>query len=209
MSTKIKCAPNGPLIVEGDCPLISSSGEESNIEGKKALCRCGASSMKPLCDGSHVGIGFSDKNESDSGKNRKRPYEGKKITVFYNKELCTHAARCVAGSPDVFDPGKNPWIQPDNSEDIQKLQETLLKCPSGALSFKVEGEEEVSDFGLGEEKIRIARDGPYYVEGSIELEDTQFAEGASHEHYSLCRCGKSRNKPFCDGYHHDIGFKSE
>ena len=209
MSTKIKCLKDGPLLVQGACPLIKSNGEESAIKGKMALCRCGASEMKPICDGSHVGINFSDKCESDPGKNRKRAYEGKKITVFYNKELCTHAAQCVAESPDVFDPGKNPWIQPDNSDDIEKLKETLVKCPSGALSFQVEVEEEISNFGLSEEKIRVAQDGPYYIEGSIELEDTDFAKGTSQEHYSLCRCGKSRNKPFCDGYHHDIGFKAD
>lgn len=209
MSTKIKCAPNGPLIVEGECPLISSSGESSSIGGKKALCRCGASNMKPICDGSHVGIDFKDDNESDPRKNKKFVYKGEKITVFYNKELCTHAAQCVAGSPDIFDPGKTPWVQPDNSSDIEKLKETIFKCPSGALSFKVEGEQEVIDFGLGEEKITIAKDGPIYIEGSIELENTDFSEGVSSEHYSLCRCGKSRNKPFCDGYHHEIGFKAD
>jgi hypothetical protein len=108
-----------------------------------------------------------------------------------------------------FDPGKTPWVQPENCEDVEKLKETILKCPSGALSFKVEGEEEVVDFGLSEEKITIAKDGPYYIEGSIELENTDFSEGVSQEHYSLCRCGKSQNKPFCDGYHHETGFKAD
>lgn len=209
MSSSIKCAPNGPFIVEGECPLIKSNGEEFSTGGKMALCRCGASNMRPMCDGSHIGIDFKDTNESDQSKNKKFVYKGEKITVYYNKELCSHAAKCVAGSPDVFDPGKTPWIQPDNADDFEKLKQTLVQCPSGALSFKVEGEEETSDFGLSAEKITIAKDGPYNVEGSIELKDTDFAEGASHEHFALCRCGKSRNKPFCDGYHREIGFKSE
>jgi hypothetical protein len=58
--------------------------------------------MKLICDGSHIGIDFNDKNESDPSKNKKFVYKGQKITVFYNKELCAHAAQCVAGSPDVF-----------------------------------------------------------------------------------------------------------
>jgi len=208
MGSKIKCLKDGPLFVQGDCPLIGTDGNKIENTGKVALCRCGHSSMKPLCDGAHAEAGFNDENESDPSKNKKRAYKGKKITVFYNRELCTHAARCVAGSPDVFNPKENPWIRPD-TRDVEKLKETILKCPSGALSFKEEGEDEISDFGLSEEKIRVAKDGPYYVEGSIELEGVEFGEGSSCEHYSLCRCGKSGNKPFCDGYHHEIGFKAD
>jgi CDGSH-type Zn-finger protein len=53
----------------------------------------------------------------------------------------------------------------------------------------------------------VTKDGPYAVSGGIELAGVSFGDGASQEHYTLCRCGASKNKPFCDGSHWDAGFK--
>jgi CDGSH-type Zn-finger protein len=55
--------------------------------------------------------------------------------------------------------------------------------------------------------VTVTKDGPYAVTGGIELADVVFGEGASTEHYTLCRCGASKNKPFCDGSHWHVGFK--
>lgn len=205
--TTIKCAPNGPLLVEGKLTFLGPDGQSIEHEGKMALCRCGASQKKPYCDGSHAKAGFSDENQSDPDKNQKRPYSSEKVTVKYNRELCTHAARCVDNLKQVFDPEKKPWIQPEQASPDQVMA-TVKKCPSGALTFESAGQEEI-EFGYTEEAIKIGKNGPYYVEGPVELADVSFAKGAAKDHYALCRCGQSRNKPFCDGYHHDIGFKPD
>ena len=57
--------------------------------------------------------------------------------------------------------------------------------------------------------IQVTKDGPYRVTGSVELAEVDWGEGVSREPYTLCRCGASRNKPFCDGGHWDAGFKAE
>ena len=57
MSVTIKIRDNGPLVVEGDFTLVDANGNEVPIV-KKALCRCGGSTMKPFCDGTHSKIGF-------------------------------------------------------------------------------------------------------------------------------------------------------
>ena len=57
--------------------------------------------------------------------------------------------------------------------------------------------------------VTVTKDGPYAITGGIELADQPRGEGASTEHYTLCRCGGSKNKPFCDGTHWQSGFKDE
>ncbi len=171
-----------------------------------ALCRCGGSSTKPFCNGTHLKIGFSGKRISD-GKNDKRDnYEGKKITIHDNRSICAHSAFCTDCSPKVFKLGKEPWIESD-AEDVESLVKTLKKCPSGALSYTIDNVE-YRDRDR-EPMIYISKNGPYYVRGYIELKDTPLGVEASKEHYTLCRCGGSKNKPRCDGTHWYIKFKDE
>jgi len=56
----IRVVKNGPLLVEGDCRLLNSAGDEMAKRGTYALCRCGASRKNPFCDGSHIKMGFDD-----------------------------------------------------------------------------------------------------------------------------------------------------
>jgi len=77
--------------------------------------------------------------------------------------------------------------------------------PSGALSYSVEGVERRDQ--EREPAVTVTDDGPYAITGGIELLGVTLGEGASKEHYTLCRCGASRNKPFCDGSHWQIGFR--
>jgi len=201
----IEFSPNGPIIVKGQIHLTDNKGDKIQCGNFAALCRCGKSKKKPLCDGAHTAAGFTDKRVKEPGA--RLNYKGDKIEIHYNKELCTHAAECVSNLPMVFDPKRKPWIDP-NQADSDQLKAIIRKCPSGSLSFTERGTE-TRDFDLKQEKIRIAKDGPYYITGSIPVASTPFKDTASTEHYALCRCGESRNKPFCDGYHHDIKFEAE
>jgi hypothetical protein len=101
---------------------------------------------------------------------------------------------------------QEPWIDPDGAA-LEAVIETIRRCPSGALGYTVEGTE-VRDQDLPP-AIGVTKDGPYRVTGGIELVGQAWGEGASRSRYTLCRCGASKNKPFCDGSHWDAGFQAE
>ncbi len=82
---------------------------------------------------------------------------------------------------------------------------TIRKCPSGALSYAIDGVE-AKDVERPS-KVVVTDNGPYAVSGAIELMGVEFGDGASKEHYTLCRCGASKNKPFCDGSHWSVEFR--
>jgi hypothetical protein len=99
---------------------------------------------------------------------------------------------------------QKPWIDADGAA-IEEIVATIRKCPSGALSYSIDGAEH-RDVAR-EPSVSVTKDGPYAVTGGVELVEVPFGEGASREHYTLCRCGASKNKPFCDGTHWSIGFR--
>ena len=103
----------------------------------------------------------------------------------------------------MFKYGAEPWIDADGAA-LEAIVATIRKCPSGALSYSVQGVEHRDQ--ARPPAIAVTKDGPYAVVGRIRL-DTIPGKGASTEHYTLCRCGASKNKPFCDGSHWSAGFK--
>ena len=136
----------------------------------------------------------------------RKTYASKEIAVHYDARLCIHAARCVAGAPEAFDPQARPWIRPGNAAADQ-LARVIAQCPTGALRF------ERLDGGPPEAvpaqvTIAFEKDGPIYVRGPMPLAD---GEGNRYPdtgaRYALCRCGGSGNKPFCDGTHRTMGFE--
>jgi len=205
-NVKIDVLDDGPLIVDSLETLTNSSGEKLAIDEKTALCRCGHSENKPFCDGSHKKVDFSGKRESNASLQKERAYEGKEITVHDNRTICCHAGECVSGLNSVFDINTNPWINPDNAA-VDEVIAVVKKCPSGALSYSI-ADKHTRNFD-GITGINIAKDGPYNVTGSIELNVPDEIQPPSNEHYSLCRCGASKNKPYCDGSHSEINFKDE
>lgn len=202
----IKCTPNGPYMVNDLESLQNSKGEKIPTKPVIALCRCGGSANKPFCNGTHAKIGFSGEKLPDRVPDKRDNYVGKKITIHDNRGICSHAGFCTDNLPTVFHLGAEPWIDPYGA-DVEAIIKTIRKCPSGALSYSIENVE-CRDQDR-EPMIKVSKDGPYYVTGSIELKDVPRAEGASTEHYTLCRCGGSKNKPFCSGMHWTIKFKDE
>ena len=148
----------------------------------------------------------SRKKLTDGTLNKRVDYKGTKITIHDNRGICAHAGFCTDNLASVFKQKQEPWINPDEGT-VEKIIETIGKCPSGALSYTVEGVEHRDH--ERPPMVTVTKDGPYAVGGSIELLDQVRGEGASTEHYTLCRCGGSKNKPFCDGTHWHIGFKDE
>lgn len=194
---------NGPLVVKNCSDLRHADGSAAEAKPVMALCRCGGSSNKPFCDGSHNDIGFESAGSNVAEKDKISVYQGKEITVHYNPLLCSHAGECVRRAASVFNLQQQPWIQPDNGSKGEIL-EVMKACPSGALRYsEPDGAAElVAD---GAVSITIEKDGPYRV-SNMPVEAGYWAEGQSEKKYVLCRCGKSANKPFCDGTHSDEGW---
>ncbi len=202
----ISLEKDGPLKVTGLTRFHNSRGEEIQARKTAYLCRCGASKNKPFCDGTHSQIGFSDARSDERMTDRLDRYEGSEVTVLDNRGVCSHAGYCTGGLPQVWRSAIEPWIDPDGA-DAEAVKEIVRKCPSGALSYLVEGQAHTAFHEDAE--IQVSRDGPYYVRGGVALQEVDFGDGASREHYALCRCGQSRNKPFCDGSHWYAGFQDD
>jgi CDGSH-type Zn-finger protein len=209
----IKPAVNGPLLVKNVERFTNAKGEALPTSPEMALCRCGGSKNKPFCDGTHARRGFTSERGPKHTPDGVKDFPGEEITVHFNKLQCSAAGECAAGLPSVFHHGGvvriatgQPWIQPDR-EDAEQIIDVIRRCPSGALRYTWKGET-----GPGHTEppgIRIRRDGPYEVEGEIPLRTSFWCEGATRQIYALCRCGASRNKPFCDGSHFRVKFKDE
>ena len=201
---RIEPVKNGPLKINGLTDFRNSRGETIKTKKTMILCRCGASKTQPFCDGTHKAVGFSDEKSAERQPDQLSEYTGESITVLDNRGVCSHAGECTRGLPEVWRMGIEPWIDPDG-EDKEKIIETIKKCPSGALSYAINGIV-FTDFN-DQPQIHVSRNGPYHVKGGVIFEGVEMGKGASLEHYALCRCGHSRNKPFCDGSHWYVGFK--
>jgi len=189
--------PDGPYLVDN---LKNFANQKGPIETKEtmALCRCGRSANKPFCDGTHAKIGFSSGKLEGRVEDKREDFVGEKITIHDNRGICAHAGRCTDGLAAVFRLKEEPWIHPD-AASRDEIIAAIQQCPSGALSFSVDGLERRDRDG--EPTIFVAPNGPYVVSGGPDLLDMCLGEGASMEHLTMCRCGGSKNKPFCDGTH--------
>ncbi|HTG32806.1 MAG TPA: CDGSH iron-sulfur domain-containing protein [Thermoanaerobaculia bacterium] len=132
-------------------------------------------------------------------------YEGKSLTVLYDAGRCIHAAECVRGLPGVFEAGRRPWIVPD-AAGADELAEIIRRCPTGALHY------ERKDGGYAEEPaernaVTVTPDGPLHLRGCIEIASPAGAVLLADTRVALCRCGASRNQPFCDRSHAEAGFR--
>jgi CDGSH-type Zn-finger protein/truncated hemoglobin YjbI len=210
--TRIMVAENGPYLVSGAKRLTNHLGVSIPTTPTMALCRCGASGSKPFCDGSERRVGFSGAKDPHRVPDRRETYVGTSVTVHDNRGLCAHSGFCTDRLRSVFHADRPEFVTPSGGR-MDEIVNAVRACPSGALSFAVDGREarEQVDQSERREAIEVSKDGPYRVTGGIELVDEHGApvprpEGASLEHYSLCRCGHSQNKPFCSGMHWYVGF---
>jgi uncharacterized Fe-S cluster protein YjdI len=136
----------------------------------------------------------------------RKKYSSDSIVVSFDPRLCIHAARCVEGAPEVFDPNERPWIRPGNA-GADKIADVVSRCPTGALRYeRLDGGR--PETVPGEVTLTVEKDGPIYVRGPLPLVDGagNRYDDAGHR-YALCRCGGSGNKPYCDGTHRTMGFE--
>ena len=189
-------------------------GEPLTLPPQLALCRCGASAMKPFCDGTHATSGFTDDKDPKRVPDQRDTYPGEQVTIFDNRGICQHSGLCTDRLPTAFRTKEEPFVAPSGAR-MDELVRAVRDCPSGALSLAFDGVEarDLADWhGTREQAIEITQDGPYRVTGGLPLTDAAGADvpraaGSSREHYALCRCGHSQNKPFCSGMHWYVEFR--
>jgi CDGSH-type Zn-finger protein/uncharacterized Fe-S cluster protein YjdI len=125
--------------------------------------------------------------------------DGRHLTLVYEGKRCIHARFCVTGAPSVFLANvKGPWIQPDGI-DTARLVEIAHACPSGAIRYQRHDggpEEAAPPVNL----LAVREGGPYAVRGELTV------AGEAQFRATLCRCGASKNKPYCDGSHREVAF---
>ena len=132
-------------------------------------------------------------------------YPGERASVTWNGRLCIHIGECGRAKGDLFVAGRKPWCQPDLASD-DEVAEVVWRCPTGALSVDFEdgSRPEVAD---AENTVNVAYNGPLFVRGDLAIDGTPEAVPGLKFRAALCRCGQSRNKPFCDNSHEEAGFK--
>ncbi|MEU4222185.1 CDGSH iron-sulfur domain-containing protein [Actinoplanes sp. NPDC026623] len=205
--TAIEPCANGPYLVSNVDELTDWLGVDEPMPPQLALCRCGASASKPFCDGAHARTGFTDGKDPARVPDRRDSYPGLQATILDNRGTCAHSGFCTDRLSSVFRLGEDPFVLPSGGR-LDEITQAVRACPSGALSMALGGDEESHDV-VDQQRpanIEVSRDGPYRVTGSIPLTERDGKpvarnQGASLEHYSLCRCGRSQNKPFCSGMH--------
>src|SRR5450759_529591 len=135
----------------------------------------------------------------------RKVYRGQEIEVSFDLDLCIHVAECLREHPRVFDLNRRPWVLPDAATP-DEVAEVVQLCPSGALLYRRldGGPQEQYE---GPTTVTPVRNGPLLVKGKIEVT----REDGSVEvlpRATLCRCGESQHKPFCDNQHIKVGFRA-
>lgn len=138
-----------------------------------------------------------------------KEYTNGELTVIWKPKACIHSEECIKALPNVYKPKEKPWITPKNAS-TNELKDQIAKCPSGALSYymnkegkKVRDEENESM----ETKVEVKENGPLMVHGTLKVIDKSGKEEVKERTTAFCRCGSSKNKPYCDGTHNEINFQ--
>ncbi|MFA5931661.1 MAG: CDGSH iron-sulfur domain-containing protein [archaeon] len=212
----ISITPNGPYLVS-NLPLdeaimvVDMWGAAVDWEkGKKiltqknyALCRCGHSKKKPFCSGAHNEIGFNGKETAGKEKFSKNAEKlvGVKLKLLDKGPLCNHSGFCTVGE-GVWDAVENAT----GKKEIKKAVKQICDCPTGRLVVidKKTNKEIEPKFEASISLIKEPEgEGAIWVKGSVEIKSSDGKSYEKRNRVCLCRCGKSRNKPFCDGSHLD------
>jgi CDGSH-type Zn-finger protein len=222
---RIVITKNGSYAVSGGLPLakeIIITGDDGNpVEWKKRekypnqenylLCRCGQSGNKPYCDQTHIAVKFNGTETASKKKYLEQANEitGPKLVLRDCEELCATARFCHRAG--------GAWKLAEHSDDLKSREiaiEEACDCPSGRLvacdrktgsQIEPSLKREISLVEDPEKKVS----GPIWVKGGIPIESSDGSLYETRNRVTLCRCGFSHNKPFCDGTHIDVGFTDE
>lgn len=132
-------------------------------------------------------------------------FPGENTDVHWKKSLCIHIGECGRAKGDLFVGGRQPWCQPDLSSQ-EEVEDVVRRCPSGALSYHHK-DGDSSEQASPENTVHITYNGPLYFKGDLAIEGAPDDTPGLAFRAALCRCGLSKNKPFCDNSHVDAGFQ--
>lgn len=145
---------------------------------------------------------MSDNNEV------RREYDNGEITVVWLPAKCFHAAFCWKELPEVFDPKKRPWVNIHGASS-ERIRKQVERCPSGALTYyesKDKNKETMEKKENEYTKVKVHHAGPLFIAGCVEVEKGDGAKEKTCDGAAFCRCGGSKNQPYCDGTHIKTGF---
>jgi CDGSH-type Zn-finger protein len=213
----IRVLPNGPYRVTGVAlirtrPVIDGEGDKVDWElGPELdpgptydLCRCGESAAKPFCDGTEERVGFNGTETADGRAYADRAWrfgEGP-VVLTDDPSICSVAAFCHAAGTDVWELAE----QTSDPKAQDQLKRMVRRCPSGRLGYILPPDDDPVEETLSPE-VRVIDNGPYWVVGGVAVEAADGRRYEVRNRITLCRCGRSRNKPFCDGSHIRARFK--
>lgn len=224
-SKKIKIEKDGPYIVSGNIPLekefVVPDNNNDPLKWKKGeryeageeyhLCRCGKSKNKPFCDGTHQKIKFdgTETASKESYSQQAEKLSGPELDLLDAEKLCSGARFChrQGGAWDLT-------MKSDNPKAKETAIEEACNCPSGRLTAidKKTGkaiEPELPPSISIIEDVPAGVSGPLWVKGGIPIESSDESTYEVRNRQTICRCGKSCNKPFCDGRHIENKFNDK
>ncbi len=133
-----------------------------------------------------------------------RTYETDDVVIYWDSSRCIHTGRCLRALPEVFDTSKRPWVQPEGHTG-EALADAIEQCPTGALKYEwKDGRSQAKD---GPITVTPAPNGPLFVRGTVRVQKRGGEVIAEEDRLALCRCGASKNQPFCDLSHKAVGFR--
>ena len=142
-----------------------------------------------------------------SSRKLTKRYSNGEVTVVWQPHLCAHSTICFRGLPEVFDPRERPWVRV-GAAPTARIVEQVKQCPSGALSYVMDQPAAAPAAPPVEPvRIEVRPRGPLVVHGSFAVERPDGTRDERTGKVSLCRCGGSANKPYCDGSHRSNGFE--
>lgn len=223
----IEIRDNGPYVVHGGVPLVRKkriSGDNNvSIAWQKTqtydadtifeLCRCGKSANKPFCDGAHDRVDFDGRETATIQliNERQETLQGDGVRVKVDNSYCMHAKFCFNQNESIRK------LVSKKSDDNAKINLSAMveRCPSGTFVYELEvdGLYEEVEADLPKQVAVISADndqstaGPIWVTGNIPVRRSDGQPVETRNRMTLCRCGASSNKPFCDGSHAKINFK--
>lgn len=136
---------------------------------------------------------------------RIKTYEGADIDVTWNGALCIHVGECGRAVGDLFVGGRDPWCNPD-LVGVDDVIAVIERCPTGALSYTLK-DGSAAEAPPSSNTGMVANNGPLYLTGDLEIDGATDATPGVATRVALCRCGKSKNKPYCDNSHEGTGFR--
>lgn len=133
-------------------------------------------------------------------------YKGTSETVIWDRRLCIHVGECGRAKGDLFVNGRKPWCDP-NLADRADTAAVVTRCPTGALGLRDIGGATIAESAPAENELTVSNDGPLYACGDLKIDGAADDMQSVSRRAALCRCGASKNKPFCDNSHREIGFQ--